>query len=138
MIDQVIKLVLSTYPSVQAVYLFGSWGTPEQTSMSDLDIAFLLPPEDAKSVSPHTWLHFSQACADLAGVESADLVNLRTVDTVFQYQITTTAKRIYTGDEVAADEFELTVMALYNDLSIQRAGIIREGVASGRFYGDTK
>ena len=39
--EKIITAVLKHYPDVQAVYLFGSYGTDEQWSDSDVDIALL-------------------------------------------------------------------------------------------------
>lgn len=130
-----IHCILTRYPRVQALYLFGSWGTSDQTHSSDLDIAVLLPPKQDKKIDKLEWLTLSQEIAKQADLEHVDLINLRSVDTVFQYQVVTTGRCVYIDDERAVDEFEITVVSLYQDLNLERADILKDGIESGRFYG---
>lgn len=46
--ETIVKTVLSCYPDVEVVYLFGSYLTPDQQQDSDADIAVLFPHEKAK------------------------------------------------------------------------------------------
>ena len=46
--DKIMGVVLKHYPDVQAVYLFGSYGTDDQWPDSDVDIAVLLPHVKSK------------------------------------------------------------------------------------------
>ena len=45
----IVRTVLRHYPDTQAIYLFGSYGTENEWPDSDVDIALLLPPEQAKA-----------------------------------------------------------------------------------------
>ena len=63
-----------------------------------------------------------------------DIINLRNVSTVFQKEIVTADRRIYTGDSYAAEEFEMLTMSYYQKLNEERAEIIESVVAEGRFY----
>ena len=47
MVRKCVDVVLDNYPTVQAIYLFGSWGTVYQRLDSDMDVALLLPFEAA-------------------------------------------------------------------------------------------
>jgi predicted nucleotidyltransferase len=47
--DKIIKIILAHYAQTQAIYLFGSYGTTDEWPDSDVDIALLLPPEQAKA-----------------------------------------------------------------------------------------
>jgi predicted nucleotidyltransferase len=128
-----INTILTHYPSVQAIYLFGSWGTEYQTQHSDLDIAVLLPPEMAKHVDPWEWLILSQALATTTGVEKADLINLRQVDTVLRKEVIAANRRIYCADESTALEFEALTLSLYHQLQYERKDIIDDAIRTGRF-----
>ena len=46
--DEIIGVVFKHYPDVQAVYLFGTYGTDGQWPDSDVDIAVLLPHDKSK------------------------------------------------------------------------------------------
>lgn len=43
-------------------------------------------------------------------------------------------RRIYTGDEYAADEFEMLTLSLYQKLNEERAGIGKAVMAGGRLH----
>ncbi len=96
-----------------------------------MDIALLLPPVQAKSAG-------SLALGDLwLALESAldktvDLINLRLVDTTLQKEIIAADRRIYAGDEYAADEFEMLTLSSYQKLNEERAGIVGDILAGER------
>lgn len=77
------------------------------------------------------WLDLSMSLATAAGKEKADLVNLRKANAVFRKEIVMADHRIYCSDENAADEFEMLVISLYQQLQYERKGIIEEAVKSG-------
>jgi len=56
------ECVLAHHPDVEAIYLFGSFGTEDESSESDVDIALLLPATQAKKVGH---LMLSELCLDL-------------------------------------------------------------------------
>lgn len=128
-----INTILTHYPSVQAIYLFGSWGTEHQTQHSDLDIAVLLPPEVAKHIDPWEWLALSQALASAAGVEKTDLINLRQVDTVLRKEVIAANRRIWCANKSTALEFEALTLSLYHQLQFERQDIINDAITTGRF-----
>jgi predicted nucleotidyltransferase len=129
----IIPTVLRHYPDTQAIYLFGSYGTDNEWPDSDVDIALLLPPKQARAARP---LAMSPLCAELGSLlkTSVDLINLREASTVFQKEIIAADRRIHTGNAYAADEFEMLVLSLYQKLSEERAEIVAEGLRSGSFY----
>jgi predicted nucleotidyltransferase len=129
----IVRTVLGHYPDTQAIYLFGSYGTKNEWPDSDVDIALLLPPDQAKA---SRMLAMSPLCSELESLleKPVDLINLREVYTVFQKEIISADRRIYTGDAYGADEFEMLVLSFYQKLSQERAEILTEGLRSGRFY----
>jgi predicted nucleotidyltransferase len=84
--SQMIQTVLAHFPYVQAVYLFGSYGTEDEWPTSDVDIALLLPPEEAKQVGS---LVLSDLPLELERLlhKDVDLINVREVSTVFQIDV---------------------------------------------------
>lgn len=131
----VIKtLILQHYPSTQAIYLFGSYGTENQRADSDLDVAILLPVEESGKIDFWEWIEISNEIAAQIKAERVDLINLRLVDTVFQKEIISTNRRIYCRDTDAADEFEMLTLSFYQKLNEERKDIITAGLSSGSFY----
>ena len=131
--NDIVRTVLGHYPDTQAIYLFGSYGTEDEWPDSDVDIALLLPPEQAKASRV---LAMSPLCSELGSLleKPVDLINLREVSTVFQKEIIAADRRIHTGNAYAADEFEMLVLSFFQKLSQERAEILAEGLQSGRFY----
>lgn len=129
----IIQTVLAHYPVTQAIYLFGTYGTPDEWPNSDVDIALLLPPEEAKRAGHMALGNAHVALERLLG-KDVDLINLRQVSTVFQKEIIMAERRIYCADAYAADEFEMLVLSYYQKLNEERADVLAEGLRSGRFY----
>lgn len=131
--DAIPKTVLKHYPDAQAIYLFGSYGTNDEWADSDIDIALLLMPSKSKDAG---LLAMSDLRFELESVleKEVDLVNLRRVSTVLQKEVVAADRRIYCADEYAADEFEMLTISYYQKLNEERAGILEEALASGRFY----
>jgi predicted nucleotidyltransferase len=118
------------YPDLQAVYLFGSRASGESRPRSDFDLALLLPFESAREAE----------CLPLSPLRSilerdlgqeVDLVNLRIVPTVFAKEIVATGERIDCADPAAADDFEAITFSLYQELNVERAGILRDFEEAG-------
>lgn len=131
--QSIIQLILAEYPETQAIYLFGSWDTDEQWPESDLDLALLLPLKLAKRIAPWQWLSLAARIAEQAGVAQVDLINIRSVDTVFRREIIAAERQIYCADEGAAAEFEMLTLSFYQQLQEERREIIRDAISSGRF-----
>ena len=112
--------------------MFGSYGTEDEWPDSDVDVAVLLPPTQAKETGS---LLLSELRFDLEALSlrDVDLINVRRVDTVFQKEIVFADRRIYCADRYAADEFEMLVLSYYQKLNEERAEIIRDALETGRF-----
>lgn len=131
--ERIVAIIRQHHPTVQAVYLFGSFGTDDARPGSDVDIALLLPPLDAKRAAASALVD-TQLELERVLRKDVDLVNLRRVTTVFQKEITMTGRRIYCADAYAAEEFEMLVLSFYQKLNQERAEVLAEGLRSGRFY----
>lgn len=130
---EIIRIVLNHYPDVQAIYLFGTYGTGDEWPDSDADIALLLDHKKAKDAGS---LLMSDLRFELEALlkKDVDLINLRQVPTVLQKEVVAADRRIYQADEYAADEFDMLTISYYQKLNEERAGILEEVLASGRFY----
>ena len=133
MTQQVIKIILTAYPDAQAIYLVGSWGTPNEWSDSDIDIAVLLPPVRAKQINFWQWQDLMQQLAKQLN-KAVDLINLRLVSTVLQKEIVMADRRIDCADEYAADEFEALALSFYQQLNRERQEIVQDFWLTGRAY----
>jgi uncharacterized protein len=131
--DGIVRIILEHYPTTQAIYLLGTWGTEFERPDSDVDIALLLPPLDAKG---EQLIAISDARLALERLlcKDVDLINLRQVSTVFQKEIIMAERCIFCADKYAADEFEMLTLSFYQKLNEERADVLAEGLRSGRFY----
>ena len=127
----ITRTVLNFYPDVEAVYVFGSYGTEDEWQDSDVDIALLFSPGRAKVIKS---LVMTDCCVALADVlkKDVDLVNLRQVNTVFQREIIINGRVLYRKDENIVDYFEMNVLSAYQKLNEERAGILQEIHRTGR------
>ncbi len=130
--EAIVNTVLKHHPHVQAVYLFGTHGTQHQRPRSDVDIAVLLPAEEAKQAGGLTWSGLHMALEQLLG-KDVDLVNLRQVPTVLQKEVVYGGRRLFCADRYAVEGFEALVLSFYQKLNDERAEILVEGLRSGRF-----
>lgn len=129
----IIEAVLHHYPDVQAIYLFGSYDTEYQWPNSDVDIALLLPPKKVREAGSlplgPLWFELDRRLG-----KTVDLIDLRQASTVFRKEIIAADRRIYCGDEYAADEFEMLTLSFYQKLNQERREVLAEGLRSGRFH----
>lgn len=130
--DAIAKTVLQYYPNVQGVYLFGSYMTADEWPDSDVDVALLLPPEEAKKERSFAMSECSIALARALN-KDVDLLNARTVSTVFQNEIISKGRLLYCSDQYAVDEFEMLTLSYYQKLNEERSDIITSALADGRF-----
>ena len=131
--DKIITAVLKYYPDVQAVYLFGSYGTDQELANSDVDIAVLLPHDKSHKTGSLLMNDLRFELERLLG-KGVDLINLRQVPTVLQKEIVMADSRIYQADEYPADEFEMLTFSYYQKLNEERRQILEEILADGRIY----
>ncbi|WP_339137700.1 MAG: nucleotidyltransferase domain-containing protein [Candidatus Electrothrix sp. GW3-4] len=126
-------VVLRHYPTVQAVYLFGSMASGKEWPDSDVDIGLLLPIAEAKKKSS---LLLSPCALELADLleRDVDLLNLRQVSTVMQHQVVSYGGLLYVGDEYAQGEFEMYTLSLYQKLNEERAAILEDFYRTKRAY----
>jgi len=124
-VNEAVSLILRHFPDMQAVYLFGSYGTPYQRKDSDVDLALLLPPLRAiglRNLVAHDCLY---EMMDLMDCE-VDLINMRMVDTAFQHQIIQTGRVWFDSDPYERASFEVLVMGKYQKLNQERADILAD------------
>ncbi len=132
--NNIVQYVLEEYPNTQAIYLFGSIAAKEYTKNSDIDIALLLPVNDAKLEYEN--LFYSELHNKLAKHFNCaiDLINLRKTSTVFQKEVIAKGKRISCNDRYTSDEFEMITLSKYQKLNEERKDLLKEFWESGRAY----
>jgi len=112
-------------PQLSAAYVFGSQAQGTAGPHSDLDLAVL-------AGGPVDPVQLWRLAGDLAGLAGCpvDLVDLRAANTVMQYQVLTTGRRLW-ADEPAASLFECRVLSEKTALDEARAGLLADILADG-------
>jgi predicted nucleotidyltransferase len=128
---EIVRVVLAHYPAVQAIYLFGTYGTADERPDRDVDIALLLPPQEAKAVGLLVFSELRFVLQERLQRE-VDLINLRRVTTVLQKEVIAAERPIYLGNHYAMMEFEMLTLSYYQKLNEERAEIIQDALVTGR------
>jgi predicted nucleotidyltransferase len=123
--SEIIAAVCAHFPTVQAIYLYGSFGAPNARPDSDIDIGLLFSHEEAKAAGGLA-MHPLRTDLEDALRREIDLVNLRLADTVLCKEVVAKERRIYCADENAADAFEMYTLSLYQKLNEERADIVAD------------
>jgi uncharacterized protein len=124
----IISRVKKHFPDIEAVYIFGSFGTEYERPDSDADIALLLPRR--KKTDRSVWDLCRSSLEDSLS-RTVDLIDLREVSTVFQNEIVSTGRRIFALDGPAF-EFEYITLSDYQKLNEERSGILSDIKNTGR------
>lgn len=130
---EIVRIILAHYPTAQAIYLFGTYGTPDEWPDSDVDIAVLLPHEQARRQPQLMLTPCHYALADALG-KRVDLLNAREVSTVFQKEIIESGRLLYCADDEAFAEFEMLTLSHYQKLNEERKAILESFEETGRAY----
>ena len=116
--SSIIHLLKNKIPSLEALYLFGSYVDGRATISSDIDIAYL----SKKPFSQLERWDISQIVA-LSLEKDVDLVDLRQTNTIFRYQIISQGIRLY-GSGYEVESFETLAYSFYLRFQEERKPII--------------
>ena len=125
----IIDTLKQEIPKLQALYLFGSQNNGSATKKSDIDIAYL----SQKPLSSLERWDISQKLASLLSLD-VDLIELSTTNTIFRYQILSTAERIY-GDGYEVESFETLAYSFYLRFQEERQPILDEIMKNKSVFG---
>ena len=127
--QKIIDTLKNELPKLQAIYIFGSQNDGTATQKSDIDIAYL-------SKKPLTNLErwsVTQKLALLLNID-VDLIELSSANTIFRYQIISTAERIY-GEGYEVENFETLVYSFYLRFKEERQPIVDEIYKNKSIFG---
>ncbi len=116
-------------PELQALYLFGSQNDGTASSKSDVDIAYL----STVSLSSLERWEIAEKLASLLSLD-VDLVTLSQTNTIFRYQILSTAERIY-GEGYEVESFETLAYSFYLRFQEERKPIVDAIIENRSVFG---
>lgn len=126
------EILLEYWPDLKAIYLYGSRATGQEQQGSDWDIAFLVG-HDTKIDPVERWKVQEKLAASLN--ENVDLLDLQAASTVMRFEVITSGKRIYCGDDYYCGEFEMLTFSQYQWLNEMRKFILEDIRKRGSVYG---
>src|SRR5699024_284396 len=113
------------------ILLFGSFAKGTQHAKSDIDLAYY----SNKVLSSYERFIFASELSELVGCE-VDLIDIRTIDTVFTMQIFEQGIPIYIEDENELIRQKMRIYSMYAELNEQRAPVIEAIKERGSVLGD--
>lgn len=131
-VESLTQSLQQVLPKCKAAWVFGSFARGESRADSDIDVAVMFEPRAQTDV----WQlrQQAQALASQWGRE-VDLVNIRDVSPVLQFEIIQSNQRLFAKDTEQADNFELFAMSQYRDYNERFAPEFARIAATGKVYG---
>lgn len=108
-----LKRFFGEREDVLAVYLYGSYGTPDQTPLSDVDLGILLRPGVTDRF--RSFLDLQAAVSDITHEEDVNVTILNDLPALMQFNIISTGRLIHERDPEAVSDFLERVCKLYGD-----------------------
>ena len=127
----IVNTLKQNIPELQALYLFGSQNDGTASSKSDVDIAYL----STVSLSSLERWEIAEKLASLLCLD-VDLITLSQTNTIFRYQILSTAERIY-GEGYEVESFETLAYSFYLRFQEERKPIVDAIIENRSVFGKT-
>lgn len=120
----VLRELLGATDGLVAGYLFGSYGTPHQTPLSDVDVALVFRKGAVPSLDDELRLRgeILQALRE----EDVSIVILNRAQSPFQHRVLSEGRLLYCRDETALADFVEDVLRTYLDFSIDYRHFLQE------------
>lgn len=116
-LDQQLKklpVFLAGIPEVLTAFIFGSYGTSNQTALSDIDFAVLFN----KKLELKDEAGFLLSLSQFLGTDRVELVNLNKAPLTLQFRAISQGKIVYERDYITTCDFLEKVADLYQDYVI--------------------
>jgi predicted nucleotidyltransferase len=99
-----------------AVYLFGSYGTPYQTPLSDVDLALVFRDDAAPDRAGE--LRLVEDVTTALAEDDVSVVILNRADVIFQFRVLETGRPLLVTDPTALADFSARVFSRHADFRI--------------------
>lgn len=129
----IVDFIKKEFSSIQAIYLYGSYGDNSQRPESDVDIALLFPHDEAKKTGSLAFLDI-RFSLEQELKHAVDLINLRIVSIVLQKEVITSGRCLYRIDQTIRDTYEMHVLSLFGKLNEERKEILQDFYRTNRAY----
>jgi predicted nucleotidyltransferase len=115
---------LRAEPDLLAVYLYGSYGTAAQTTLSDVDLALLFKSGSAPDFDRE--MRVRGDILETLGEEDVSIMLLERSDPIFQHEVLRTGRLLLCADETALADFVEQVLDRHADFVIDHQRFLVE------------
>lgn len=119
-----LRRYLETQDNLVAAWIFGSYGTPYQTPLSDLDLAFLFHRDRLPDWDEH--LRLQMEISELLHEEDASLMVLNRAPILLQFRVLESGRQLVCRDPVALADFVEIVISRHADFIIDHERFAEE------------
>lgn len=116
--------VLRQVEGLAAVYLFGSYGTPYQTPLSDVDLALVFCEGATPGFQEEMALR--STILDALGEEDVSITVLNRAPVIFQFRVLSTGRLLCGADAWALADFIARLLSRHADFRIDYDHFVRE------------
>ncbi|HEV8239935.1 MAG TPA: nucleotidyltransferase domain-containing protein [Thermoanaerobaculia bacterium] len=111
-------------PAIVAVFLYGSYGTPYQTPLSDVDLAVLFRSDQVPDLHGHIDL-INQVTGGLHE-DDVSVMILNQAPLSLQFAVVAKGRRLLVNDETALADFLEVLFDRYGDFAVDEARFFTE------------
>jgi predicted nucleotidyltransferase len=130
-----LDVKLGELPGLVAGYVYGSYGTPDQTPLSDVDLALVFKPARVPAFDEH--LRIIGRITEILGEEDCSVTVLNSAPPIFQFRVLDTGRLLFCRDGTALADFVAGVLSRYADFMIDHRAFLEEyDAALVAEYGD--
>ena len=119
-----LRAELGRVDGLAAAYLFGSYGTADQTPLSDVDLALVFVPGEAPGGERE--IELVGLVTGALAEDDVSVVVLNRAPCAFQHRVLATGRCVLLRDRVASADFTEQVIDRYCDFAIDRRRFLDE------------
>lgn len=119
-----LRAYLEGLDGLVAAWIYGSYGTPDQTPLSDLDLALLYRPERVPDLEGEL-LVYGRIC-DILREEDISVTVLNRSPVIFQFRVLETGRQLVCRDEEALADFVESIIIRHADYIVFHEQAVRD------------
>ena len=119
-----LRAALGEVEGLVAAYLFGSYGTADQTPLSDVDLALVFTRDAVPAFAAE--IDLVGLVTGVLGEDDVSVTVLNRAPCAFQRRVLAEGRPLLTTDDVALADFVEEVIDRYCDFAIDREHFLRE------------
>ncbi len=121
---QDLQIYLESVEGLIAGWIFGSYGTPYQTPLSDLDLALLFHRDRVPNLSRQGQLYLD--IPEILHEEDVSITILNRAPVLFQLRVLETGRRLLCRDPIALADFTEEVISHHADFIVDHEQFVKE------------